>query len=159
MFHVLPILVYNKRHHPGLDFNQLQDLAGMRIGTLIGDDYIRGICESAGLRIETVKSVEANMKKLYAGRIDLADSTFLTAAYLRKSLFPDGKEFLGIIPKPIIPPVVCGLMYFKRPGTERQAHSFAQGMQAIRLNGTYERILKNYYGLVPEQVYINPGSD
>ncbi|CAG1022902.1 hypothetical protein DOJK_01976 [Patescibacteria group bacterium] len=94
------VFLYNKKLYPkGISYRELNELAGYRIGGVTGYWY-EGVFKQAGLNVEYVTNDEQGIKKLYAGRIDLAATDQLVGRLLIKKLYPKETELFGEIEQP-----------------------------------------------------------
>lgn len=94
------IFLYNKKIYPnGIHYKELKDLKPYRIGGVIGYWY-DGLFKNVGLNVEYVTSDEQGIKKLYAGRIDLAATDKLVGQLLIKQLYPKETDVFAELTQP-----------------------------------------------------------
>lgn len=136
-------LVFYKRKSLKVHFQTLKDIEPYTIGTVQQYAYPQGFKEAKHLDIEQVLNDEQNIKKLIAGRIDLALIDIRIAKYLIAKLYPNStklfdsagvlkneKFFLGISKNTI--------------NYQQKRKDFNRGLEIIKNNGVIDTILKKY---------------
>ncbi len=142
IFPVHFIMYYlNSRIGP-VRFNRLSDLKSYTIGNVRGSATTK-ILTSAGLEIDWVSSIELNFRKFFAGRFDLCVSAELTGDDFVKRKYSEKWPEISKIKPPIL--TVPMSMNFTKSHSEL-ADRFQQGMDIIKANGTFEKILEIYFG-------------
>ncbi|GAK54884.1 extracellular solute-binding protein, family 3 [Candidatus Vecturithrix granuli] len=140
---------YNKKFHPdGVPFEKLEDLRPYMLGGELGYWY-EPLFKEIGLQVDYVPTVEQNIHKLYAGRIDLVPEEENNARYLIRKLYPEEADQFGALAKPLEEPggdinqlrLMVSRTY---PNAGELLQKFNEGLAAIRANGTYMQILEKY---------------
>ncbi|WP_194789846.1 substrate-binding periplasmic protein [Pseudomonas sp. UFMG81] len=123
--------------------NNLEDLAGLTVGTSPGYTYDSTFADSPLFRRESAPSHEANFGKLALGRIDLLVTDRKVGRYLiRKLGMEQTVEEL---------PLVIGrqqqyLGLARKPGREQLAQAFSEELQRFKQEPGYAAINARYVG-------------
>ncbi|MGD9212839.1 MAG: transporter substrate-binding domain-containing protein [Desulfobacteraceae bacterium] len=137
------LLFYRKDRFPnGLSYKSLHELKKYTIGNVRGSSTI-SILKTAGLNMELVRKVELNFKKLYAGRVDLAVGVDLSGWDVLKKIYPNSINEFATIEKPFFSANVSAIFLKKQTDLIRK---FRIGLGKILKDGTYNSIIKEYYG-------------
>lgn len=137
---------YLKYKHPYFDWNTLTDLKGKRVGITRGYHYSQALTDyrvQGGL-FEEVNGDAQNIRLLIKGRIDLFPITREAGFELLRTQFSaEQVKNITFHPKPLISDK--GFLIFPKslPGSEQLRRVFNAGMQAIRADGSYQRMLEN----------------
>ncbi|NIF25464.1 transporter substrate-binding domain-containing protein [Pantoea sp. Tr-811] len=123
--------------------NQLQDLAGLTVGTSPGYDYGAEFNESDAFRREAAPSHEANFGKLMRKRIDLLITDRRVGRYLRRHLGVEQQvEELPLV----INRRAQYLGLARKPGREALAQAFTEELRRFRQEPAYLAIIERYIG-------------
>lgn len=129
----------NRRHA----IRQLNDLAGLTVGTSPGYAYDKAFNESEDFRREAAPSHEANFGKLLRGRIDLLVTDRLVGRYLRKQLGLEQQvEELPLV----ISRQAQFLGLARKPGREQLALAFSEELRRFKQEPAFEAIIEHYIG-------------
>ena len=142
IFYFRRILVYLKEQYPELHINSLDDLKGKKIGVIIGSTKISDF-QAAGLIVDKTSKHENNIKKLHARRVDFIYSLDLTTISLIEKLFPGQTGDFGIFEYELS---AADLIVRKGSPEEKTLQVFRAGLKTIVENGTYGKIMEQYYG-------------
>ena len=123
------------------NFNALSDLAGLKIGTVLGYFYNQDIADADYFIKEPVRDIAQNFKKLLAGRIDM----FISNKYV--GLFNAQK--LGLLDRisHTRNKVSGGLNYVAfslKPDNKQLAMEFSKRLKTFKNTGRYRAILQKY---------------
>ncbi len=139
------------RGNPRMDpfsYAKPEDLKGLRVGTLAGSDAVSLPLRKAGALIEEVQSVEQNLRKLEADRIDcIIDDRPVLYAALVAYCAGDAQRLAGFhfSERPFGSPTDYRLMVSTRfPDTRELLARFNMGLRKIKANGEYQKILRKY---------------
>ncbi|WP_079229978.1 substrate-binding periplasmic protein [Pseudomonas putida] len=123
--------------------HQLNDLAGLTVGTSPGYAYDTAFNESTDFRRETAPSHEANFGKLIRGRIDLLVTDRMVGRYLRHQLGLEQQveELPLVISRQ---PQYLGLA--RKPGREQLALAFTEELRRFKQEPAFEAIIEHYIG-------------
>ncbi|MQG92530.1 ABC transporter substrate-binding protein [Pseudomonas sp. MN1F] len=122
---------------------QLDDLAGLTVGTSPGYAYDAAFNESEDFRRETAPSHEANFGKLIRGRIDLLVTDRLVGRYLQNQLGLEQQvEELPLI----ISRQAQYLGLARKPGREQLAQAFTEELRRFKQEPAFEAIIEHYIG-------------
>lgn len=150
------VAFYRKSRFPdGIEFKALSDLRGYTFGNVRGSSS-QHILESAGLRIDLVKNVKLNFKKLEADRFDFAVAFRITGTYLAGVMFQGKEDQFAYIDKHLLD-MPLSMIFLKQ--NKFMKKKFEKGLMKIVRDGTYYSILEKYYGkgkvpddIIPEQL-------
>ena len=141
-FYFRRILVYLKEQYPELHINSLDDLKGKKIGAVMGSTKVSDF-QAAGLIVDKTSKHENNIKKLHARRVDFIYSLDLTTISLIEKLFPGQTGDFGIFEYELS---AADLIVKKGSPEEKNLQVFRVGLKTIVENGTYGKIMEQYYG-------------
>lgn len=127
-------------------YENLEDLRGLTIGTILGYKYNKEFLAADYFRKEPVKSEKQNLEKLINGRIDL----FLSNKYV--GLFSAKK--MGVLDKIdyIRKPVSSGdnyVAFSRKRHYEDLAHQFSQELKRFKTKPEYPAIFDKYNMQLP----------
>jgi polar amino acid transport system substrate-binding protein len=143
LFYSSNVFIYKKSQFPdGISFQTLSDLAGYRVGNLIGSTRFERLFEEHGLVVDLASSDTFNLKKLDSGRVDLVMTVHLMGRALLESTFPADRldEFAFTAPFEILPNVINFSTTY--PGNAALIEEFTQTIEDIDL----AEILHTSYG-------------
>ena len=137
--------IYHKYKNSEFDWKEMADLSGMRVGVTRGYHYtdeLLAFRKTNNALFEEVNTDEQNFKRLLLGRIDIFPiNTVAGTELLRTKFAPNVIRQLKFHPRPLN--TTSGLILFpkinKRSGQIRDI--FNAGLQSIREDGTYEKLL------------------
>lgn len=133
---------YMKKKFPnGFDYVHLEELKGFKIGYMYGG-ACTSLLENAGLKIEKVNDRNQNTRKLFLGRIDLLVTESLGGWASIKKLYPEKMNTFEISENIILQAPGCIIL---KKDQKKLIQSFQQGFKAIKQNGTYHKILTQYF--------------
>jgi polar amino acid transport system substrate-binding protein len=122
-------------------FEKLQDLKGLKIGTILGYEYNREFLAAEYFVREPVENIEQNFKKLVLGRIDLFISNKSVGLF-------NAKNFGYLEDIAYLPKTVSGgdnfVAFSRKPGHAELAQEFSRVLQAYKKTGEYRAILQKY---------------
>jgi len=122
-------------------YKNIQDLQGLKIGTIRGYEYNKDFSEAIFFTKEPVENEEQNIRKLLLGRIDL----FLASKNV--GLFNAKK--IGVLDKiEFIPNPVSGgdifIAFSKKEGYEKLAEDFSNNLKVFKKSLMFKAIMKKY---------------
>ena len=134
---------FAKKGHK-LKYRKIEDLCFKTMGILMGSFYVDKFKKYKCLNIETVPTVQQNMRKLAAGRVDIfIDTDDSVQHYVANEL----KSLAGKI-EPLLPPLETDKIYLviSKQVLDNQAvqRNFDAGIRQIKYDGTYDEILKKH---------------
>jgi len=139
-------LYYDKNHTTSkpVRYETIEDLKGYKIGLIRGATFEK-VLKQAGLTIEPTTQVEQSIRKLAHGRIDFYLTEQMVISDVVKRLYPNEMENFKTLPKPYGDKLPNALLVSKKyPGAERMLKDFNAGLEIIKSNGTYDRIISKY---------------
>lgn len=129
-------------------YASISDLKGYRIGTLAGSDAVNLPLRHLGAEVEEVQTVEQNLKKLEAGRLDAVIDDRPVLFMATKKYCGNDAEKLGkfyFANKGFGNTTEYKLMVSQRyPNAKGLLVKFNTGLKAIIASGEYQKILKKY---------------
>ena len=134
---------FAKKGHK-LKYSAIDDLCFTRLGILRGSFYVDRFKKYKCLTVETVPTVQQNMRKLVAGRLDIIIDTFDSVQFYMANELTD---LAGKI-EPIFPSIETDKIYLviSKQAVDNQAiqRNFDAGIGQIKYDGTYDEILKKH---------------
>jgi ABC-type amino acid transport substrate-binding protein len=143
-FIVVLVMTYYKPHlKKQLSFTSLAELKGYRIAILVNSPYIEEY-KKHNLTVFPVQTPQQMMKMLKAGNVDMSVNALLAGLLEIKREFPDEWENFDYFVWDLLP---CSLAVNKdNPMGLKRLDQFRNGFEQIKKDGTYVRILENYWG-------------
>lgn len=155
LINVKTVFFYLEKKIEKLKFEKYEDLKEYRIGGVLGYWYEETL-NKAGLSLDLVASDEQNIKKLLAGRIDVAIMTDIGGWYLIQNQFPDYlKQFKTTdynLPWQKLndkESVSCLIVSKKNTNGSEIIDKFNKGLNKIKKNGKYQKIMDKYEIITP----------
>lgn len=125
-------------------YTSVSDLAPLSIGK-IRDAAVSDAFDKANLPgIEEVTSIEQNIKKLQAGRIDAFVDKKRTTLHILQTQFADFADQVEAIEPPLQVDYFYNAFPKSRPDHQKLLADFNRGLRAIKKDGTYDAILKKH---------------
>jgi len=146
------VLVYLKERNPPLAFAGLEDLKGKHAGVSLGSN-LTPVFEKAGIYVQETATVENNIKKLNAQRIDVWGTVDVTAISFIEKHFPKQQDRFVIWEFERFP---AEMLAKKNTPGDKMFQNLRTGFEHIVNNGKYKMILEEFYGKdqVPLSVMI-----
>lgn len=136
------VLGFFKQKGKDIAYNGLEGLKDYTIGVTLGYVNTKEFDEADFLKKETSPTDEASLKKLAAGRVDLAVVDKYIGAHLMNTTFPEGKESLEFVSTPLALNPLHLCVSKAKEGWEEKLADFNEGLKMIKEDGTYAAILK-----------------
>lgn len=144
---------YRKAQFPaGITYDELTELDQYKVGYIQSGSILRLLNES-GIHPQLVKDLTTNTRKLKTKRIDMFIATELGGWGAIKKIYPDKVAQFAMTPRPILDMMGSGDILF--PNKSRHLKEiFAAGFSQLKDDGTYLKILEQYYGKghIPENL-------
>ncbi|MBU3916129.1 transporter substrate-binding domain-containing protein [bacterium] len=125
-------------------YKKLEDLCPARLGILRGSFYVDRFKPITCLRQDLANSMIINIKKLMGNRVDLIIDSKDSILYILNKEFPDKANSI----EPVYPPFEKDKIYTvfskKNPNYKQIVTDFDNGIQLIKKDGTYKKILKKH---------------
>jgi polar amino acid transport system substrate-binding protein len=137
---------YFARKDFGRKISSVEDTRGLRVGLVQGYGYDPAVDNDKTFMVKEYTASDAtNLKKLVAGRLDLAIVFELPSKILLKKLALENKvEVVGETRS-----AECYMAFSqKHPDAQRCLELFNQGFEAIFKSGEYQRIMDSWLGRV-----------
>ncbi|MDZ7830302.1 MAG: transporter substrate-binding domain-containing protein [Desulfobacterales bacterium] len=132
---------YLKSRFPqGIEFQELADLTGFRIGGVLGYWYETEF-EKAGLTVEYVSTDSQNFKKLFADRIDLVACDELVGWELINRLYPQKASQFATIEKPMNEDALRLMISRTYPDAAEITSRFNAALKRLVAQGNVKEIL------------------
>ncbi len=129
-------------------FTTIDDLAGKRIGISRGfviQDELDYAIRSRLVIAEEVGSIEQNLRKLLAGRIDAYAGNVVSTRYVLRQ-WPQAAE-LEVLPKRLTEARPAFLVVSRAatlPDRDQLVEALRQALEALHRDGTYTRLVEHY---------------
>lgn len=154
LFYYRVVGFYRTDHIKDIQFHSLTDLQGYQLGVLRGSSDAQLFRGVHSLTVEEVSHGEQLFKKLAARRNDIGFMAELSGLAILQRFYPqqlDDWARTDNMIQGLLAQVVFSRTY---PHYDRYVAALQRGIQAIRKNGLYTRILEKYYGKgkVPDSV-------
>lgn len=135
------------RDHP-FDWETVDDLRELRIGTVIGYSYgesFDAAIHEGRLKVEAARSEAFNLRKLLAGRLDVAPmETFVGHELLRTEFTLEERARIAHHPKPV--GVFPHAVLFARSADPGLVEAFNRGLRKLHESGSFDAILREALG-------------
>ena len=140
---VLVMTYYKPKFKKQLSFTSLGELKGYRIAILVNSPYIEEYRKHK-LTVFPVQTPQQMMKMLKAGHVDMSVNALLAGLLEIKKEFPEEWHNFDYFVWDLLP---CSLAVNKKnPVGIKRLEQFRKGFEQIKKDGTYIRILENYWG-------------
>ena len=144
--HEINKLTTTNHNHEKNKFKSFEELRGKKIGFLKGSMMNTSAFERYGIFFERSYSQTSLFKKLKLGRLDYVLVVDLVAKEVIKNDFSNEMEdFIPIYINGLSSPISI-MIAQEQNDANVYANKFKKGLKIIISNGTYEKILKKYYG-------------
>ncbi|WP_207261254.1 transporter substrate-binding domain-containing protein [Desulfovibrio sp. Huiquan2017] len=129
-----------------IHFSRIEDLRPYRIGHIKGSKVNKEFdeAEKKYLKIDYVKDAQYNIKKLLAGRIDLAVEKKERIEQLLKTAFRDYADRFEFITPPLQKNFFCNCISKKHESSYQIIYDFNRGLRMIQEDGTLDAILERH---------------
>jgi ABC-type amino acid transport substrate-binding protein len=134
------VFFYKKARFPGLKAKRLEDLAGLRVGTVVNSPNTP-LFSKAGMIVDE-GPYETWFNKLDLDRVDLVATADVGGILTVKQLFPGRESEFGFTDLSYMT-IQAGLYAKADPALLAAA---AKGFAAIRADGSLDAMLRNYFG-------------
>ncbi len=145
---------YLKDRFKEIRFKKLSDLKGYKLGVILGSSDSAILMKNKYLEVEQVPTMEQMFKKLYAGRSDIVFAPELSALSFIEANYP-GEVGRFAVTDDVLQDLLGQVIFSKKyPDYEKYVVKFQEGLNLIRDNGNYFKVLEKYYGKnkVPQDV-------
>jgi len=137
-------IVFFSRKGENITYTTLQDLKPYTIGLLLGAAEIERFKQEPGSKFITSSSHEINLKNLMAKRIDLVLCSRVNFLDLVNTQFPEWKEAIEVVQPPLWIAKMHNVISKNVADAATIAADFNRGLQMIKDDGTFDRILAEY---------------
>lgn len=138
------ILGFFKKKDKNIKFAALQDLKPYKIGITLGYANSEEFDSATYLDKDTAPSDESSIKKLVADRIVLSTMDKFVGLHILNTTVQEGKDTIEFMEKPLIVNKLYVCFSKAKPGWEKKLADFNSGLEQIKKDGTYEKILKKH---------------
>lgn len=126
---------FHRRQRP-IDWRQLAELRGYRIGATLEYDYgpaFRQAWQQRSIQVDVADTDEQNLRKLLAGRIDLFPVTREVGEFLLQTRFtPEEAAQLTYHPRPLLTQPMYLLLNRKRPEHAQLIKQLNRGLRQLQ---------------------------
>jgi len=143
--YVYQTFLYSKKKYPaGINFSNLDDMKNYSIGVLDGSG-IMNFLKNKGLNLITNVTHDGTAKQLQSGRVDMWAIVDLTGMMFMKKLFPG--EYTDYKYTKAFNLGDVSVVFSKKMDPDSTYNDkFKEGLNIIKKNGTYLKIMAKYYG-------------
>ncbi|WP_159084805.1 substrate-binding periplasmic protein [Dongshaea marina] len=138
-------LVFFKLSERQIDYKNLDDLKGYRVGVINGYHYTTDFDQANYIRKVKANNLFKNMQRLVAGRLDLVASDEAVGFDLMKNHFSKQEQRQVSV---LSPPLETNKMYIlfsrKSPRSLLLEQRFNKALEGMREDGTLKRIIAEY---------------
>lgn len=137
-------LFFCRNNYSETDFgNGVEMLKKFRVGVARGYSKVEDF-RGMGLNVVEVCDNEMGMQMLLRGYIDVMTESCAVGRLVIKNKFPGKENLFGAVDAPFEPEQMYMLFSKKVTGAEEMLNKFNKGLQAIKINGEYDRIIEKY---------------
>jgi len=137
-------IVFFSRKGESITYTTLQDLTPYTIGLLLGAAEKESFKKEPGLKFIESSGHDINVKNLMAKRIDLVLCSRVYLLDLIKTQLPAWNDALDVVQPPLKIEKMHNVMSKKVADAATIAADFNRGLQMIKDDGTFDRILQQY---------------
>lgn len=133
-----------KKKGDAFEYAGLSSLKGKTVGIIRGYTYPKDFMSDKSFTREPAKDLEANYKKVVAGRIDLTLEDELVAKAMLFKEDPKFMDKIDFVTNPVSTNelfLTCGKV---NPKCTTIIETFNKGLAEIKANGTYKKIMASY---------------
>lgn len=126
-------------------YQSLRDLVPYEIGVTRGLAYVNELKkEEPSLKIREVTDTEQNLTKLMKKRIDLFPAGKVYILHMLQTKYPDWRDQIQIVSPPLKTEGLYNPISKKVPDHQTIVADFNRGLQMIKDDGAFEKILNEY---------------
>lgn len=125
-----------------IQYRNLDDLIGLRIGVVSDYAYSREAVDTAGIEVAVASSVRENVEGLLAGELDLVLADARVAMYEVNQLVV--AKDVTLLPEPVITRGLRIAVSRARADHDEIVETFDAAIESMRSDGTYAGLLANY---------------
>ncbi len=137
-------IVIFKKKGSDISFEQLEDLKPYTFGILRGWSYPEAFMKADYLKKEITDKPAVNIRKLIKGRVDLIIGGKQVVHHIARTKFPQQADQLVALDPPLETNKLYHVITRKRADAERIAEDFNKGLQMMKADGTYDRIMQKH---------------
>jgi len=139
-------IVFFKKKESDIDirYSKLEDLKSYRIGMIRGAAVSKEFDSADYLHKEEESSPVLNIRKLLKGRINLIVEQRKVILSCLRNQFPDNADSLVALEPPLKISEYYNAFSKNYPDYEQKVKDFNTGLQMIRIDGTYQKIIDKY---------------
>jgi polar amino acid transport system substrate-binding protein len=131
-----------KRADSDIQFRNVTDLTGLRIGVVNDFAYSREAVDTTGIVIKTAGSVRANIDSLLAGELDLVLADSRVAMYEANQMV--AARNVTLLPEPFITRKLRIAVSTTRLDHKEIVKAFDAAIASMRSDGSYNQLLATY---------------
>lgn len=133
-------IIISRKDKP-VEYRSLEDLKGPVVGVSPGWAYPKAFNEAEGINKSDATDLEANIRRLLRGRIDMVIAEELAARFTAHHKFPDQEGDLHYSTNSLEDKFLHVGFSRKRADYQDIANAFNQALEQMKADGTYHAIL------------------
>jgi polar amino acid transport system substrate-binding protein len=137
-------IVFFKLKSRDLTFTKIEDLKGLKIGTVLGYTSTKEFDEATSFTKDPAKDELTNFKKLVAGKIDLVVADKFVGLDLIKNNIPDKVNDIEFMSNSLQDMDLYLCLSKKKEMSDKYIAIFNKHLNAMKEDGTLETILKSH---------------
>lgn len=145
LVYVDEVVFFRRKGEPPSTYQSLRDLIPYSIGVTRGLAYIDSLKEEEpSLKLIEVNDTEQNIKKLVRKRIDLFPAGKVYILHMLQTRYPDWKDQIQTVSPPFKEEGLYNPISKNVPDHQTIVTDFNRGLQMIKDDGTFHKILNEY---------------
>lgn len=141
-----------KRKDTAFEYTRFDDLETVKIGVIEGYAYDEDFNESTAIEKIGAGSLEANLRKLLAGDIDLSLDDALVLSYTLNRSMQERAADLQILARPLVVRGVNIGVSRKNPDHARIVTAFDKAIAEMKQDGTHQRIVEKHRRFIEQPI-------
>jgi polar amino acid transport system substrate-binding protein len=137
-------VVFFKRTEDNIKYSKLEDLKPYKIGTGLGYAYPEKFVKAGYLEKIEAYALKTNITRLLHKRIDLIIGSREAILFYLKQQYPDKMNSLEILGDPLETLSLYVPFSKMTPNYKQKVEDFNRGLEMIKEDGTYQKIMKKY---------------
>lgn len=137
-------IVFIKPQGDSFEYTGLESLTGKKVGIVRNYTYSDDFNAASNFKKLATGSLESNLKKLAAKRIDLTLEDEIVARHLINTKLPELKDRLAFTPQAMDEQGIRVAISRANPDAERLIAAFNRDLAAYKADGSYQRAIQQH---------------